>query len=301
MPASFSSTDFNYDQLIASETVSRGGTMTSGQGIVKRGTIVGVASATGKYTKTDAPTGILAEDCDATSADASCVVYVEGKFLVSGIIWPATGSHASITEALHLRSIHILSVELESGLLQKPDTTAVGLAVMPAVREDPGWEDHLQTDPAQPKLSAIQKATAAEVAEAQPGRRRPVDAETARRGYTPLKPGEEPDGAGADGTSASTTGADASKPTGTATVSLDPPLDETVPKAGASDTINVTSLGDTPWTAETNDSWITVTPTEPQTGDGTVDYVVDENPTDESRNGTITIGDQSFEITQLGA
>src|SRR5262245_61068684 len=126
MPASFSSTDFTYDQLVASETVSRSGIMTSGAGVVKRGTIVGVASATGKYTKTDAASAIVAEDCDATSADAACVVYVQGKFLATGITWPAAGAHSVHTALLHDLGIYILSAIDESGQLVKPDSATVG-------------------------------------------------------------------------------------------------------------------------------------------------------------------------------
>jgi len=127
VPASFASTDFNFDQLVASETISRGGTMTSGEGVVKRGTIVGLNSTSGKFTKTDPATGIVAEDCDATSADAPCVVYVQGKFLVTGVIWPAAGSHASHTALLHDLGVYLLSVHNEAGQLIKPNTATVGL------------------------------------------------------------------------------------------------------------------------------------------------------------------------------
>src|SRR5262245_16686238 len=122
MPASFASAQFTYDDLVAGETVSRGRTMPSGAGLLKRGTIVGVASATGKYTKTDAASGILAEDCDATSADAPCVVYVAGKFLATGITWPAAGAHSVHTALLHDLGIYILSVVNKAGQLVKPDS-----------------------------------------------------------------------------------------------------------------------------------------------------------------------------------
>ena len=194
MPASFTApVDFNYDQLVASETVSRSGVMTSGQGVVKRGTIVGTASATGKYTKTDAPTGILAEDCDATSADAPCLVYVEGKFLVTGIIWPASGSHASITEALHLRSVHILSVLADSGLLIKPDTTAVGLAVMAAVEDTRSDAERSIADAeaaAKKDGGKDGKDKELPIDEPVPGRHHPVAPEVAQAGYPPKEPEE---------------------------------------------------------------------------------------------------------------
>lgn len=135
MPASFSTAQFDFDQLVASETISRGGTMTSGEGAVKRGTIVGLNTTSGKYTKTDPATGILAEDCDATSADAPCVVYVQGKFLVTGVTFPAAGSHASHTALLHDLGVYLLSVHNEPGLLVKPNTATVGAAPAEAPAE----------------------------------------------------------------------------------------------------------------------------------------------------------------------
>lgn len=127
MPATFTSTDFNYDQLVASETVSRSGILKSGAGIAKRGTILGLEVASGKYTKVDAAAVILAEDADATAADAAIVVYVQGKFLATSIVWPIAGAHSVHTALLQDAGIYILSAVNEAGLLVKPDTATVGL------------------------------------------------------------------------------------------------------------------------------------------------------------------------------
>ena len=279
--ASFTApTDFNYDQLVASETVSRGGTMTSGAGVVKRGTIVGLSGTTGKYTKTDPATGILAQDCDATAADVGCVVYVQGKFAISGIIWPAAGSHASHTALLHDLGIYILSVELESGLLMKPDTSAVGLAVMPAVREIPGWDQHLQTDPAQPTVDKFTRAAEIAAQETQPGRRRPVHPDVALGGYQPVDPSEP----GEPGTPPAVT-------------VLPTSIDQGPGVGGGS--ISVTSASEDPWTATASDSWIIInSPTDPVVGDDSVSYGIEANETGSARTGSITIGDQTVAVSQ---
>ena len=56
------------------------------------------------------------------------------------------------------------------------------------------------------------------------------------------------------------------------------------------------------WTAVSNDAWITVDPgTASGTGAGTVNYTVAANPLSTSRDGTVTIGGQTFTVTQAGA
>jgi YVTN family beta-propeller protein len=64
--------------------------------------------------------------------------------------------------------------------------------------------------------------------------------------------------------------------------------------------ISVTTQSNCPWTAVSNDSWITIQNGNSGTGNGTVTYSVDQN-TGAARTGTITVGDQTFTVTQDGA
>jgi hypothetical protein len=76
-------------------------TMASGNNL-KRGTIVALFTGggnVGKLTAWDSggsngaatPYGVLLADCDASSADQSCVIYVTGSFNVEGLIASASG------------------------------------------------------------------------------------------------------------------------------------------------------------------------------------------------------------------
>jgi hypothetical protein len=66
-------------------------------------------------------------------------------------------------------------------------------------------------------------------------------------------------------------------------------------------TIAVTpSTSSCTWTAVSNTSWITVTSGASGTGTGTVNYTVAANTTGSARTGTITVGGQTFTITQAG-
>ena len=67
---------------------------------------------------------------------------------------------------------------------------------------------------------------------------------------------------------------------------------------GGSGSIAVTSTNaDCAWTAASNVNWITVYNTS-GSGDGTVNYTVTANPDFTERTGTITIGGQTFTVTQ---
>ena len=64
-------------------------------------------------------------------------------------------------------------------------------------------------------------------------------------------------------------------------------------------TVTVTpSKSSCPWTAVSNDAWITVTNGSAGAGTGTVTYSVAANNTDSTRTGTMTIGGQTFTVTQ---
>ena len=68
--------------------VTKPATVVSGAGVLAKGTVLGIVTATGKFDEyADAGAGgldvakaILAEDVDATSADVNCSVYLAGDF-----------------------------------------------------------------------------------------------------------------------------------------------------------------------------------------------------------------------------
>jgi hypothetical protein len=73
--------------------------------------------------------------------------------------------------------------------------------------------------------------------------------------------------------------------------------------AFAAATGNISVLADNacPWTATSNDSFITVTSGGSGTANGTVSYSITANASANPRIGTITIAGQPFTVTQLGA
>ena len=59
------------------------------------------------------------------------------------------------------------------------------------------------------------------------------------------------------------------------------------------------NFSDCPWTAVSNDSFITITGGASGIGNGTVYYTVAPNPNDNTpRTGTVTIGGEPFTVTQ---
>jgi hypothetical protein len=72
--------------------------------------------------------------------------------------------------------------------------------------------------------------------------------------------------------------------------------------SGGSKTVKVKpSLSDCAWTAVSNDAFITITAGASGVGNGTVNYTVAANTNGTALTGTITIGGQTFKITQTGA
>ncbi|MHB8909552.1 MAG: BACON domain-containing protein [Syntrophales bacterium] len=70
---------------------------------------------------------------------------------------------------------------------------------------------------------------------------------------------------------------------------------------GQTGTVAVTTTGSCTWSAAGNDTWITVTAGSTGTGNGSVAYSVAANTTGSARTGTMTIGGQTFTVTQEGA
>ena len=79
------------------------------------------------------------------------------------------------------------------------------------------------------------------------------------------------------------------------------PTSRTVPAAGGPSTppIAVTAAAGCAWTATRNDPWLTITAGASGTGNGSVEFSVAANAGPE-RTGTLTIGGQTFTVTQQG-
>jgi hypothetical protein len=110
--ASYSSTGYTYDELVAGETVSQSGVIATGQGVLIRGTVLGKDPATGKWTRAFAPSsGILVHDVDTTLGDVTGVVYTQGKFKDNVVILPAAKTLAETRTALWDFGVYLLDVQ----------------------------------------------------------------------------------------------------------------------------------------------------------------------------------------------
>jgi hypothetical protein len=90
-------TDTEPSQLVAgSFRAMKQGVVALGAGVLSRGTVLAMNSA-GKWVQlapaaadgTEVARGILAEDVDATSADAAAQVYLVGEYRLADLVWPA--------------------------------------------------------------------------------------------------------------------------------------------------------------------------------------------------------------------
>ena len=79
------------------------------------------------------------------------------------------------------------------------------------------------------------------------------------------------------------------------------PAGASVPATTTTGTVAVAALGGCAWTATSSAAWVTITSGATGSGNGTVGYSVAANPTTSSRTATLTIGGQSFTITQAAA
>jgi hypothetical protein len=112
------------DQLIAgpAQLVTDTVTIASGAGVLARGTVLGVVTASGKYIKSasaaadgsQTPVAILADNVDATSADQIAGVYLSGEFNSAALTLGAGWTVATVKAAL--RSVAIWVKTLNSGL-----------------------------------------------------------------------------------------------------------------------------------------------------------------------------------------
>lgn len=88
-------------------------TIVSGAGVLTRGTVLGLVTASGKLNIVDSTAldgtkdvyAVLAEDVDATSADKKCGVYLTGEFNIDKLIFG--GSDTATTHKVNARKIGI--------------------------------------------------------------------------------------------------------------------------------------------------------------------------------------------------
>jgi hypothetical protein len=119
--ATFSqSSSYTYFPLLTDgdDAKSRSGTIASGIGILKRGTICKIVPATGVITVGATAVEancILVDDYDATSATVPALVYISGSFNAAAVIWPGALAHADVADALRNYSIIIKSAVLTDG------------------------------------------------------------------------------------------------------------------------------------------------------------------------------------------
>lgn len=114
------------DQLIAGtlQLVTDTGIITGGA--FKRGTVLGLVAASGKYTQcvktaddgSQVPVAILVDDVDASSADQNGGLYLMGEFNQNRVIIDASWSIADIKSALRPMAIFLKDSD------QAPVTTA---------------------------------------------------------------------------------------------------------------------------------------------------------------------------------
>lgn len=105
------------DQLIAGplQLVTDNALIASGQGVLARGTILGVVTAIGKYivskqTATDGsqvPSAVLADVVDATSSDANGGIYLQGEFNGNALIFDSSWSLAALKPLLRPLEIYV--------------------------------------------------------------------------------------------------------------------------------------------------------------------------------------------------
>lgn len=119
MPASFTSTSFTPDRLLAGDSpqVPRKITVLSGQ-VLARGAVLGKITASGKYILSlsaavdgsQTPDLILADAVDATGGDKQAVAWATGEFNEFALVIGTAHTADSIREGLRIKGIHLIPV-----------------------------------------------------------------------------------------------------------------------------------------------------------------------------------------------
>jgi hypothetical protein len=76
---------------------------------------------------------------------------------------------------------------------------------------------------------------------------------------------------------------------------------QSFPSTGGAGSVNVSAPSGCPWTAVSNNNWITITSVSSPSGDGTVNYSVAANPGSSQQDGSMTIAGVVFPVTEDGA
>ena len=105
------------DKLNPRDTIERKATISGGQGVLPRGTVLGKVTATGEFLKSAAAAGdgsevpdrILAEEVDTTGGDAQAITYTAGRFNQAALTLGAGHTLASIEAGLRDRNIYLES------------------------------------------------------------------------------------------------------------------------------------------------------------------------------------------------
>jgi hypothetical protein len=123
--ATFTSSTFTFDPLLAGEPISQSAEIAGGHGLLTRGTVLfGPALGTPitgstpltPVSGTGAARAILAADVDTTSGEIMALVYTQGKFLDTAMTFTAQGAAADAAQ-LWQSGIYVLTVQQRSGLL----------------------------------------------------------------------------------------------------------------------------------------------------------------------------------------
>jgi hypothetical protein len=110
--ASFSTSSYTYDELVAGETITTSGVILTGQGVLIRGTIMGKDGTTGKWSRAvTPPAGILVHDIDTTAGDVTGIVHVQGKYKDNVVVLPAGKTMAETRTALWDSGVYLLDVQ----------------------------------------------------------------------------------------------------------------------------------------------------------------------------------------------
>lgn len=292
--ASFSTTAAAYSPLLSDgeRIVSRNGTVASGTGILKRGTILKIDPATGAITVPAAAADcncVLVDDTDATSATAGATVYLSGKMKADAIIWPAALGHAVVADALRDFGILIESVVFTDGTLVKSVPTEAAAQNAQAV------VDHNREE-----LEAAKRAT-----EPPPDGAKPeVDSPWAY--LTPEEREKSPELAAPPTIQELNEAVDGG---GGTTPDVPPvtitPTSDSLPAFGGSGSIDVTMTGQGTsgtWTVDKDSTatWLTYSPTTPQSADGTVNYTAAANAGG-ARTANMYINGKTFTVNQSAA
>lgn len=118
-PASFASTSFNPDGLLAGDAesiVTRNVTIITGQNL-QRGAVLGKITASSKYNLSlsaavdgsQVPDAILVEAVDATAADKIGIAFFAGKFNDKKVTLGTAHTLATIREGLRAKGIHLIT------------------------------------------------------------------------------------------------------------------------------------------------------------------------------------------------